>query len=96
MTDKRIDDQAAETLARTAWKLAQNVPVQRLALMAYIQSAMTQCAVQVLVNFLKRKNMIPDSELTRALAEAYDDFANQIRTGEIVTPSAPVTKPNGH
>ena len=98
MAEQSPDLRAAEDIARACHTIAGHTKVDRIALLAYIQANMTQCAVQVLVNFLRQKNMFGDAELTKRLAEAYDDMAAQLtRSMLLAVPQAPVVRPkNGN
>lgn len=93
MTD-RIDDVGAENLAKSCHAYTSRTPTHKVATLAYIQAYMAQCAVQVLVTTLLRRNMVSDTDLQRMLAEAYDEAGNTIRTQmQLVAPAAAVTRP---
>lgn len=94
MTD-RIDDKAAEALARSCDIYASRTPTHRVATLAYVQSLVAQNACQALVRIMLQKNMVSEADLQRMLAEGYDEAANQVKMmGGLIQPAAPVVRPN--
>lgn len=85
----RPEDLAAKALAKVCHGIQQHTKQERFVLMAYVQVMMTQCSVQVLVDYLRQKGIITDDELSRRLADAYLELANQLQTRQVLMPAKP-------
>lgn len=95
MTDSP-DAVAARRLAQACHDVASHTHVDRVALLAYIQANMTQMAVQVLVNYMKEKGLLNDTDMAKRLGEAYDELAERLTGPHVLAPpSAPLVRPNG-
>lgn len=64
---------------------------------AYMQSVMSQASAQALVTLLRRKNVISEEEISRALAEAYETREQLFHDQSIKAAPAPqIITPGSH
>lgn len=98
MADKGIDQLASENLQRAClgeinFGLSSRDGLGQLISTAFMQANFAQHALQAVITLLKQKNIISDTDLTKALADAYNDAASHKRTAgqskQIIVPPAP-------
>lgn len=86
VSGNRPEEEAAKELARACYIVASHTSVNRMALQAYVQALMTQCAVQVIVNLMLRKNVFGDAQMGRELADSYLATARQLQNNQLLVP----------
>lgn len=73
-----VDGRAAKQLSLAIERVVSNTRVERCAGMGYAQACMAMAAVQAMINLLKSKNIILDTEIERALADEYERRFRQL------------------
>lgn len=70
--------------------------VDRAAAMGYIMGMCAQVVTQAVLDVLKRKNLISEAELRRAIADSYGDVLKQLSgsNGVILPPGPAVRRPS--
>lgn len=90
---KKQDEIEAQRLCDV---LARNIgtnTAQKVAGMAYLQAATAQCGVQALVDLLKHKGIISDTDLEAALASSYRKRRDHAEDNSIIAAPAPTVRP---
>ena len=95
MAENAKDSKAARQLMLAIDRVVSNSRIERCAGMGYAQACMAMAATQAIINLLKSKNIISDTEITNALAEEYEMRFKQLSgsQGAAVAP-APVVRPS--
>lgn len=95
MTDDKVaqDGIEAEKLAKVLGAMvAQNTP-GKVAGLAYLQATMAQCALQAIIDMLRHKGIVSESEISAALAAAYRNRRAHAEHSSIIVPAAPQVRP---
>lgn len=84
----------AEKLASALGSAVGHTTVAHTAGLAAVQSNLTQCAVQTMLDLLKQKGVITEGEFDQALAVAYRTRRDQLRNRGLIVAAAPHVKPS--
>ena len=78
MSNKATDEIASERLLESLQRMASRNNFESVALSGFVQANLSFAMTTALFNLFKTKNLIGTAELEKALADAYNERANQI------------------
>lgn len=95
MLEKTQEQRAAEELQRMLLQKLDGRKALDIAVLAYVQAAMANAALQGLIELLVHKNVISANELSAALSRGYFRAQAKIEAAQspIIMPDAAVAKP---
>jgi hypothetical protein len=86
------ESEALQQLSAAAGRVVGATKTEKVAAYAYLQATLANAALQAVINLLKQHNIIGDAELSRMLADCYEDRFKQVSgaSGAVLTPAPQV------